>query len=840
MKRLALPAACALCACAPELAEEPAPDVIRARWDPSAGVLPTPTDLVRDAEAGKLALPEDPSLPAAELELRRFLNGLDGYPLSTPLALPVTGPLDPATLEGKLSLFELGTGAEVALALDVSDGLLKAFPPGTTPAEDGPATSLASGRAYTFVLEGYEGGVRGAAGEPVVADAAFFLVKSRGDLALHPDAMPGASRTEKQATAARLAGVQDAFAPLVEAAEDRGVPRERVAVLGSFTTTTQPAVWFDPLSGRIPLPNELLRDRDTGTVTLPVKPEDSEEQRHLKEGLSTYDGFSTTAGVTLKTTHPVDRDSATGEGRIRLFRLDTLEEHTDLLAEVLEDGSGFSVRPALALEHGVRYAYVLADGVRDSSGKTVVAQPAGAMLRFASPLSVDGRSQVGSLDDASAARLEPARKDLEPLLGKLVAEGLSRDRLAAAVPFTTTTAPEQALALRARLYQDDVPVEPADVLVATPFERGLLAVLPSVETVVSGTIPTLDTLDPYTTASRPGGGAEVRPISFVLTIPRRATPGEPIPVVLFGHGLMTSRELAYLLADRLALAGYAVFSIDLPLHGERAICKQDSECANGATCADDHACVDPDGSRGEVAKLGVDFIPGSPAYPVTSGTYFVDVEDLFASRDHFRQAVLDLCQGVRAIRGPSWPGLTGGYVLDGADVSYVGMSLGGILGADLAAIEPTIGTFVLNVPGAGLVDLMQESAVFGPQLTAGLGARGIEPGSPEMAQFEGIARWVLDPVDPINYAHHAVHAPLTYVDPVDGVEKSAPPKRVLVQMAVNDLVVPNPSSERLARRMGVDLVSYTPLVSNHGFLFDPTSIQGLEAREDLVEFLDAR
>ena len=55
---------------------------------------------------------------------------------------------------------------------------------------------------------------------------------------------------------------------------------------------------------------------------------------------------------------------------------------------------------------------------------------------------------------------------------------------------------------------------------------------------------------------------------------------------------------------------------------------------------------------------------------------------------------------MRVLRNVDFAPLSGGYVLDGNDVMYLGISLGGILGASLAAVEEHINTWALNVPGA--------------------------------------------------------------------------------------------------------------------------------------------
>ena len=357
------------------------------------------------------------------------------------------------------------------------------------------------------------------------------------------------------------------------------------------------------------------------------------------------------------------------------------------------------VQPKLALEPGADYVYVVRRELRDVEGRRLEAQPVGALLRMGSPLVADGVSQIGSVDDESAGRLEPARQKTDPVLEALQAQGLGREDLALAVPFRTVDAPAYMMGWRAEVYERDVRTDVVDTIVKTPRERGLGLLLPSVETIVTGKLTTLDYLDPATLAMREGGEPVERLVEFTLTIPERVDIGDPIPTVIFGHGLMTSRELLYLIAEPLSQQGWAVISMDLALHGERSVCLRDSNCRDGGTCDEQHACVNPDGTPGQLERIESPW-PDGPSYPITSGEPFIILEDIQASRDHFIQASVDLSQLVRVVRGADWRKATGGWTLDGQDVFYLGMSLGGILGSILTVIEPTIETFVLNVPGA--------------------------------------------------------------------------------------------------------------------------------------------
>jgi hypothetical protein len=235
-------------------------------------------------------------------------------------------------------------------------------------------------------------------------------------------------------------------------------------------------------------------------------------------------------------------------------------------------------------------------------------------------------------------------------------------------------------------------------------------------------------------------------------------------------------------------------------------------------------------------------------YPIGSGEVFIDIENIAGTRDHFAQAMLDLSQAVRVLRGPELGQAvvdhTGLWLGDGKDVEilYLGMSLGGILGSGLTATEPEISDFVLNVPAADLTKLIENSASFQTSFEHALHERDLERGSDGYFEFINIARWVLDPIDPLNLVQHALEQPFDYVDPMSGEPMEEREARVLIQMAEGDLVVPNIGTEVLSQRMGLPVRAYSPLVTNHAFLFDPNPLASSSrtAREDMIEFFDAR
>ncbi len=822
---------------------------VRALWDLETHEFPLPSDLERDHESGRLNVATHAEMSGAEIEYRSYLNGLDGYPLTSRLKIPLSGQVKSENLPGTVILADLATGEPVFIepVFDVESMSIVA-----SPGVD-PAAAWLPGRTYGVGLWGYEGGVQGESGKPVVADAAFQWVRGDADIIDNVEKMPGKTLADRQQMALKLADLQESYKPLFEMMRSRGVAREQIAVVSSFTTTNKPAVWFDLSTHRIPMPNDLLLDLRTGRVALPA----SFAGDGLREGFSYYDGFSSTGAIVIRSTHRIGGDAALQAESFRVFRRIAdggWVEERDVVRGVLDDGYRVWLKPRLAFEPGTQYAFVVTSALQSEDGEDNQAQPTAALLRSQATLvGTDGKSEVSELNDAEAARLEPFREIIGELLADPASRGVSRAEIAAVVPFRTTSAASLMMEKRAQLYTQNVRTDVVNISVTKP-SGALRLLLNNVDTIVRGELTVLDHLDPKTHAVEPGRAPEERLVNFSLTLPKQVGASKSVPVVLFGHGLMTSRELVYLIADELAQAGYAALAIDLPLHGERSICRLDSDCERDAHCGALNQCLFADGSRAKFSRFEiphlVPFLRGTQyeellSYPITSGAYFLDFENLFATRDRFGQAVLDLMQALRVLRGPEISDVTmkhAGMTIDGNDVMYLGMSLGGIVGASLSAVEPTLNHFVLNVPAADLMRLIEYSDIFKNTMTEALAQRGIRRGTDAYFEFSNMVRWILDPVDPINMVQHSVLDPIRYIDPIDGLEKRAPVKRVMLQMVDGDAVVPNEGTRALSERMGVPIKSYYPGILNHAFLFDPNPLASSTraARQDMLDFYKVR
>jgi hypothetical protein len=152
-----------------------------------------------------------------------------------------------------------------------------------------------------------------------------------------------------------------------------------------------------------------------------------------------------------------------------------------------------------------------------------------------------------------------------------------------------------------------------------------------------------------------------------------------------------------------------------------------------------------------------------------------------------------------------------GVIIDPSQVFFVGQSLGAIQGTVDVATNPRISRAVLNVGGGTIVDVFTNSPAFSATTNALLASLGIQPGANSaFLQFLVVAKTVLDPADPVNFAGHIQANTL----PNLLLPTPAPqaPKSVLTQAAFCDQVVPNPFNFILDATMGTG-----PLLGAPGF-----------------------
>ncbi|HEY8429538.1 MAG TPA: hypothetical protein VIL20_14230 [Sandaracinaceae bacterium] len=581
----------------------------------------------------------------------------------------------------------------------------------------------------------------------------------------------------------------------------------------------------DPMDfGAIPFPDDLYRD-DDGRIALGALP--SEESAFpesfpdaQREALGELEGFSTVAPAffyfppaSIDPASLPQSPAASTREDASVFLLDVdpaspvafrrvpvrVHWHAELGQLALRPYDGHPLVP------GRRYAAVVTTSVLDDAGAPIGPHPRFAAIR-------DATSRPADPLDAEAY------DHYGPVVASLASKGIARERIAGLAVFTVQRVARVLRDARAIVWQGDAPRARIDRVVAAGSELDALLGVPAVDApgvdvdggvahthvgwLVQGRFASPSFASPsegtHGTFERGSNGELVvrrqDEVPFTLVLPA----GDParLPVAIFQHGLGGERSDALAVADALAEAGWAVLAIDIPFHGLRA---------KGSNVDRRHRFTGADAPDGFGDRVGADVqleflgvLEEMGEHPAFSAVYV---------RDVMRQSVVDLMGAVRLVREGDWsdlrasPGLESlGFSPD--PIGFVGVSLGGIIGAIFVAVEPEIGGAVLAVTGGDLGRLVEHSAAFANDFLAllwprlGLDVGALEPESypasfhPELALYQTL----LDGGDSMSFA------PIAAERTVD----------LLFQMAENDEVVPNRATEALARAMGAQIVDAEP------------------------------
>ncbi|RKH70021.1 hypothetical protein [Corallococcus aberystwythensis] len=555
--------------------------------------------------------------------------------------------------------------------------------------------------------------------------------------------------------------------------------------------------------------------------------------------------------------------------------------------------------PKAPLDGATQYGAALTTDLKDTQGRNVAPATAFALMRLANPVFVNGKSTISSVPDGLAQALEPVRAAHKPYFDALAAAGLPRSKVALGWTFTTqstTSILQQLYALPAAF---GTPSAPSSVFPITPQVTGAMTAagfdsgnINAVYEVRANT-PWLLT-GPFGTLNP----AEPRPTRypFMLFVPNGTAPAGGWPVLVFGHGLTSNRTAVLGVANKMAGAGYAVVAMDAAYHGERTSCVgsaavlptpnpvgDDAACASPQTqrCENSPAslsygrCVArtdagrascaaaalPDGvpadtycaniSQGQCMAdskcEGGDFLRNAQGVPAISGWNFLNLGNLFTTRDNFRHHVVDFSQFLRVLASQDLSTAVGAQ-LNAAQVDYVGQSLGGILGTMSTAVSPRVRRSVLNVAGGNLAGVLLTSPAFAAQRTAFLGSlasAGVNPGTPTFDTFISLANTILDPADARNYAYLLENNAAAGTD--------AKVHRAFIQYIEGDQVIPNANTQALinaANRADAPrtvatymfpeaVIGAIPAAGRHAFLNNPQIPQTVRdaAQDQIIGFL---
>jgi dienelactone hydrolase len=634
-----------------------------------------------------------------------------------------------------------------------------------------------------------------------------------------------------------------------------------------------------------------------GHLTFPVPPGPSGA---LFAGLNTLNGFSTTAPIASENSETLtaldegnidDTTLAAGTGFKKLAgagplmpKVKTCLNCTSSMGATAQPEQLQWV-PELPLEGLSRYAAYVTGDLKDTDGRPVSPAQTFAIVRLKnSLLDGSGKSTLPVISDAQATALEPYRLRFKTCLDDLEAQGLERKKIALGFCVTTqstVSVVRQLAGVVAAQPASALPDFPTMLVDSTTTVKGTMTALGLPSTAIGpiflgnmvlpfGLNGTGDTLNPNP-AQWTG-----RKAPFYLFMPAATPPAGGWPVVIFGHGLTSRKEATMAIANSLAAGGFATLAIDVVYHGERTTCvgsksvlmasTDDAACANPTTQMCDATtgrCIARDQStatacnpagNGDATCLlaglgqcqaagpnagkceGGDFLRGTDGKPVIAAWNYLNLANLFATRDNFRYTgSVDFAQVVRVIRSMSATSLNAQLALAGAaglaggTIHYAGQSLGTFNGAIFAAANDAPNRIGLNVPGSSQVDVLLTAPGFAAQragFLASLAQLGLVPGTPGFDQFIVLARTIMDPADSQNMSYAGVHSANTnrrlYFQSIEGDQ--------VLPNAVTDLVVnaANQDTTRTAQvfrflvHSGTPAAGFIPAAfpaaARHGFL----------------------
>lgn len=602
---------------------------------------------------------------------------------------------------------------------------------------------------------------------------------------------------------------------------------------------------FDPSNGVLPFPNDLLFQGSTdGTLNIPV--DDPLDLADPQVALNGMDGFSTVAPFSTGFAGAIDPATVT-PATVRVFEVglstvpggavvghnSELAFGVDFVASVSSlDDSSLVIVPLKPLKADTSYQVVITNGLMSAKGNAILPSTTYALAkRTTSIFTLPDGPRVATdpalltFTDERLASLERLRELVSVSEATVVTNAspaLAVEEIILSWSFTT----QSIIDVLQRVETEVIAAAPAAVFNPTPVPGtgvmadvyvGQLNVPYYLTAAASATDPAplasfwkfSDGSDlSYITGKLTPAATSTQTIPVLLTTPAGGC-GGTCPVIIYQHGITTSRGTLLAIADAMAAAGFAVIGIDLPLHGitgnETDGTQALKDTVNGERTFDlDLVQQDADGNI--VAQGGDGTID-------TSGSHFINLTNLQNSRDNFRQAVSDLVALRFALAAIDFNGAAADGDLDTSDVKFIGHSLGGMVGLTFLAIDTQgMGDAVIAMSGGGIAKLLDGSARFGPSIAAGLAASGVVKGTADFESFLGVAQTAIDSGDPINHtAMAATGRGILFYEVVGG--GGVP----------SDLVIPNrvPDANDMANTIPGPLSGTDPLVSVDADIINP-------------------
>lgn len=568
-------------------------------------------------------------------------------------------------------------------------------------------------------------------------------------------------------------------------------------------STSPPQALFspDPTNPILPLPNNLFfQGSDDGTLNFPIGADDDQTLANPLAALNQMDGFSTVAPISTAMSEPLAQASLRLGDTIRIFEVQTIGglAVAGVDAEVTAPGSilpqavgeQLVLLPGIPLKPQTDYLVMLTNGITDVDdmplqaslvygllkGDTELTNPSLEPLRLATGSHLAAAQAFANVDPSTVAlswvfRTQSIRDVLQAVKDQSNPGTLTLQPLTA--PSNTTPLGGSG---RANIYVGTLELPYYQSAPNGPDPTPALAGFwQNADNNVVGTFDTAGAPD-YTPVA-----TSTQTVPVIMSVPNSTSmsqgvmPAEGWPVTVFQHGITRNRLDVLTIADAMADVGRVVIGIDMPLHG---ITDSDSpfHASQSETDADMERTFDLD----IVVNSPADGEEPDPNAPESgpdgniddSGEFFYNLSSLPTARDNLRQAVADLFVLGASIEGAQAEGL----ILNSGNITFYGQSLGGIVGTTVLAFDDRYQAASIAVAGGGIAQLLANSDSFGPVISSGLEAAGVETGSAQFNAFLLAAQTLVDSGDPIN------HAPT--------IAENSPVRLHLIEV-IDDAVIPN-------------------------------------------------
>jgi len=779
-----------------------------------------------------------------------------------PFTMSFTDNIDATTLENHIVVLNNG--------IPYADVTVSLHPNSPNVLLISPKTAWTAGSYSVLLLKG----IKTTDGDDFLESKAFYYAKNREPL-IDEEGNSTISVVDNE-TANKLEPLRLAYKPGIEMLE-AGLKKDRKEFLMLWTVTMKDNFMACFKSKEIkgceqfneaPVPSDfIMKD---GHLNLPIAEDADESTKRMLEAINMLDGWGVTSPFMINLSQNIDETTLstdltdpttvsvivmqlTAAGGVPVPSVASWDASTRTLTVSPANGDIWRQKST--------YVVVLTDKLKNEAGNPLVKPKVFSIGASKTTLVEDGKSLYPGLDDETANALEEFRLAMAPLFEGLEKANINREIVSMTYTVTTQTITDALMNLSLLLTSSagletdpfDPNTKPDPDIDMTTIPNELIPFVlqgagiedpdayaqdlgydfatdlySEISYVFIGKLDLMNYLSDTTGAWDPNkipASPTIEPVRFLMTFPYAEgdedhpghcdMPANGFPVVIVQHGLGGSKETLFGFANKLAENCYIAIAIDAVKHGDRSEPNPDYDSTN------------PDSNK---------LMP--------SGTNFFSA-NLFGSRDNLRQSALDLVQLKKAINQmaefPAPFPIPGDIRIDSDKVSYFGISLGGIIGTIFMTVSPDVESGVLNVPGGGLINIlmMTDSDEIKQPILDALADMGILPGTPEFFNFLFLGQLILDQGDPIAYAHHTITEPLA----TDDFNYHA--KSILMQKATGDEVIPNYTTDQLAKVMGIfdntDIFkTYTPLGtygSKHAFTgYNETESQ--KAKDDFISFYD--